>query len=206
MTPSDRIHYIKNIASELSNEEWSLIDLTLKQFDLPWQDSWNGSDKDDYVIEMILNAGDHSLLDLAQHLGLASTLSVVEGPSFWSEQEPRIFLSHLTKYKKLTSTLSQTLKDDYGVVGFVAHEDITPTKQWQDEIEAALSTMDALVALMTPKFINSCWCDQEVGVAIGRNLPIIAIKLEQVRIFANVDTDYCVAWTPAPRLQAVGLV
>jgi hypothetical protein len=26
------------------------------------------------------------------------------------------------------------------------------------------------------------------------------------RIFANVDTYYCVAWTPAPRLQAVGLV
>ncbi|MFT6046883.1 MAG: hypothetical protein ACI9WC_002594 [Arenicella sp.] len=27
-----------------------------------------------------------------------------------------------------------------------------------------------------------------------------------VRIFANVGTYYCVAWTPAPRLQAVGLV
>ena len=28
----------------------------------------------------------------------------------------------------------------------------------------------------------------------------------RLRIFTNVDTDYCVAWTPAPRLQTVALV
>lgn len=44
------------------------------------------------------------------------------------------------------------------------------------EIESALATMDALVALLTPGFKESNWCDQEIGVAIGRQLPIIAVR------------------------------
>ena len=52
-----------------------------------------------------------------------------------------------------------------------------PQKAWQDEIENALFSMDAFVALMTPEFHDSLWTDQEVGVAIGRGVPIIAIKL-----------------------------
>ena len=179
MTPSDRIHYIQSIATELSKEEWPLIDLTLKQFDLPWQDSWNGGDKEIYVMDMISAASDDSLLSVAQHLGLASAFSVVDEPNFWKENDARIFLSHLTAHKKGVSAISQFLLQDYNVIGFVAHEDITPTKEWQNEIEVALSTMDALVAVITPKFVNSSWCDQEVGVAIGRKIPIIAAKFDQ---------------------------
>ena len=36
--------------------------------------------------------------------------------------------------------------------------------------------MDGLVALLAPGFKESNWCDQEVGVAIGRKLPILAIR------------------------------
>ena len=95
MTPSDRIHYIQNIASELAKAEWPLIDLTLKQFDLPWQDSWNGGDKEIYVLEMISAASDESLLSVAQHLGLASAFSVVDEPNFWKENDARIFSQSL---------------------------------------------------------------------------------------------------------------
>jgi hypothetical protein len=37
--------------------------------------------------------------------------------------------------------------------------------------------MDGFVALMTEGFHESDWTDQEVGVAFGRGLPIIIIKL-----------------------------
>src|SRR5208283_1859713 len=60
---------------------------------------------------------------------------------------------------------------------FVAHEDIHPTTEWQNEIENALFSMDAFVALMTQEFHDSLWTDQEVGVAFGRGVPIIAVKL-----------------------------
>ena len=77
-----------------------------------------------------------------------------------------------------TATLKDALRY-YGISAFVAHEDIHPTKEWQDEIENALSTMDGFVALMTSGFHNSDWTDQEVGYALARAVPIIAMRLER---------------------------
>lgn len=176
MRPSERIKHIREIAKELSKEEWSLVDLTLKQFGLPWTDSWGGGgDKENYVIDMISNSADEPLLELAKHLGVASQLETSKEPAFWQAGEARIFLSHLAKHKAETSELRKYLRG-YGISAFVAHEDIEPTKIWQTEIESALATMDGLVALLAPGFNESRWCDQEVGVAIGRQLPILAVR------------------------------
>lgn len=174
MHPSERIKHIKEISKELSKEEWSLVDLTLKQFGLPWSDQWGG-DKETYIIEMISTADDTPLLELAKHLGVASQLEKAEEPKFWSSGEARLFLSHLAKNKVETTQLKEQL-EPFGISAFVAHEDIEPTKEWQTEIESALATMDALVALLAPGFKESSWCDQEVGVAIGRKLPIISVR------------------------------
>src|SRR5262249_20333991 len=46
---------------------------------------------------------------------------------------------------------------------------------WQNEIEAALSSMDALLALLTPGFAASLWCNQEVGWALGRGSLAVSI-------------------------------
>jgi hypothetical protein len=174
MNPSERIKHIKEISKELSKEEWALVDLTLKQFKLPWTDQWGGN-KEDYVIEMLSTAKDAPLLELAKHLGVASQLETANEPSFWNENEARVFLSHLATNKIETTQLKDHL-ESFGISAFVAHEDIEPTKEWQSEIESALASMDALVALLAPGFNESKWCDQEVGVAIGRQLPIISVR------------------------------
>jgi hypothetical protein len=88
----------------------------------------------------------------------------------------RLFLSHKAEVKKEAARLKRKLTL-FGVSGFVAHEDIHPTKEWQNEIENALFSMDAFVALMTEGFHDSFWTDQEVGVAFGRGVPIICIRL-----------------------------
>ncbi len=175
MHPSERIKHIKEISKELAKEDWALLDLTLKQFGLPWTDQWSGGDKEIYVIEMLSNAQDEPLLELAKHLGLASQLETTTEPTFWAGEEARVFLSHLAVNKVETTQLKEQLAR-YGISAFVAHEDIEPTKEWQTEIESALASMDALVALLAPGFKESNWCDQEVGVAIGRQLPIIAVR------------------------------
>ena len=174
MKPSDRIKHITAIAKSLEGEDWSLIDFTLKQFSLRWRDSWSG-DKNSYVLEMLGEAPDDSLLELGKHLGTASTLESPDAPKFWSEENPRIFISHLSTEKEETGQIRNELAK-YGITAFVAHDDIEPTKEWQKEIESALATMDGLVALLSPGFNESRWCDQEIGVAIGRRLPIISVK------------------------------
>ncbi len=94
----------------------------------------------------------------------------------WGNDGYRLFLSHKTEVKKETAELKEKLKL-FGISGFVAHEDIRPTEEWQSEIENALFSMDAFVALMTEDFHGSNWTDQEVGFAFGRSVPIISVKL-----------------------------
>lgn len=94
----------------------------------------------------------------------------------WTKNEFRVFLSHKTEVKKETARLKEQLKV-FGMSCFVAHEDIHPTREWQDEIENALHTMDSFVALLTDNFHESLWTDQEVGFAFGRGVPIISVKL-----------------------------
>lgn len=94
----------------------------------------------------------------------------------WSSKGMRLFLSHLATDKLKVSALKEHLKTR-GVSAFVAHEDITPSLEWRDEIELALQTMDALVALITPGFHDSQWTDQEIGWALGRGLLVLPVRL-----------------------------
>jgi hypothetical protein len=94
----------------------------------------------------------------------------------WEDKCFRLFLSHKSEMKKETGELKDRLRP-FGVSCFVAHEDIHPTKAWQDEIENALATMDGFAALLTENFHESDWTDQEVGFAFARGVPIIAVRL-----------------------------
>lgn len=94
----------------------------------------------------------------------------------WGPYPTRVFLSHKANYKVETSKLKEAI-EWCGIGAFVAHEDIEPTREWHREIEHALFSMDALVALVTADFHESSWTNQEVGVAIGRGVPVIAVRL-----------------------------
>ena len=94
----------------------------------------------------------------------------------WDGFHVRVFLSHKATKKIETSRLKQSFAD-CGIGAFVAHDDIEPTEEWHREIERALFSMDALVSLLTEDFHDSDWTDQEVGVAIGRGVPLVAVML-----------------------------
>ncbi len=178
MTASERISIIRSISTKLGKENYALIDLTLKEFNLPYTNNWQGSGTDNYIIDMISEASDEALLNIAKHLGLANELQNTVVPSFWSPNEVRIFISHIVEIKDKTSKLSKEI-EKYHIKTFVAHVDIEPSKEWLEEIETALSTMDGMIAIFSDNFINSKWCDQEVGYAIGRRVPIVPLKIEK---------------------------
>lgn len=170
---------MREIASRLGAETWPLIDVTLKQFSLPWTDDWRGT-SDAYVLAMIENAPDESLIDLAQHVGFQFervTSPRVE-PPFWRKGMLRLFVSHLAIHKAFAGELQEALLP-YGISSFVAHSDIEPTLEWQTQIETALATSEALVALLHEGFHASNWTDQEIGFAMGRGIPAFAVKFGQ---------------------------
>lgn len=178
MKALERINLIEKVAGELqSRMTFADIDTYFKAYkiDLFVNKSEVGS-KRVYVKELLSQVSEKTLLDIAEELELKPVSNVLISPeaSFWAPSHFKLFLSHISSFKKTTKALQNALKP-YGISGFVAHVDIEPTKQWQSEIEAGLSTMDALAALLMPGFKESNWTDQEVGFAVGKGVLIIGI-------------------------------
>lgn len=94
----------------------------------------------------------------------------------YEEDTFALFISHKDEIKRKAHIIKKRLFL-YGISSFVAHDDIEPTKEWIVEIERALVSMDALVALLTVGFSSSVWTNQEVGIAHGKEKLILSVKL-----------------------------
>lgn len=134
----------------------------------------------EHVEEVVLEAQDSP--EIAAWRGSVSTHAPAPEPPpetlnrIWAQGMFRLFISHKDSQKHQAVELKKSLAQR-GVTCFVAHEDIEPTQLWQDEIERALSTMHAMTCLLSSDFHASNWTDQEIGFALGRNVPVLPVKL-----------------------------
>jgi len=153
--PGERITLIKKIAERFAASEPEDIQLTLGQFGVNYQ-PYSGDDFtfDSFrtALHSIEHAPDDTLLGLHAYLFGEAAPSPSSGssaadtlPSIWADDEFRLFLSHTSAHKEEIVQI-QTFLHLEGVSGFVAHADIYPTREWQDVIETALGTCDALAA------------------------------------------------------------
>lgn len=152
------------------------VDLILKIFGLPTPVREGFGPRDEPII--LAEAADSALLGLAEYLEIEVPEQMgVAPPTCWTNSGLRVFVSHLSVKKVLAKTLADELSI-YGFDAFVAHEDISPTSEWVREIQAALRTCDVMIAIMSSGFRESPWCDQEVGAAVGRMVPIVSLYYE----------------------------
>lgn len=107
-----------------------------------------------------------------QRIFIESSLTSAD---FWKEGFLKLFVSHLSENKARMSAMKNEF-DKWGISAFIAHEDIEPSREWRNEVEAALETMDVMVAVVQPGFRESDWCCQEVGYALGRKVDIIPLR------------------------------
>ena len=177
----DRLSLIDRIGRELqARMSYTDIDVYLGAFGVDTNKPTSGvNSKWVYTKERLADTPAETVVRIADDLAIPHTYTVtatremVEA-TFWEPHHFRLFLSHLSSFKKTTAALQAALAR-FGISAFVAHVDIEPTREWQDEIEAGLFSMDALVAILMPGFKESNWTDQEVGVAIGRGMLVIPV-------------------------------
>ena len=89
----------------------------------------------------------------------------------------KIFLSYASEDKLIIETLVNMLKQ-YNIESFVAHINIESGKKWAKEIKNAIEESQLFLAVITKNFNNSQYTDQEIGIALGNNKPIIPIRLD----------------------------
>lgn len=155
------------------------IDAYLEEFNVETPHHY-GNSKWLYVKATLRGIQTNRLERIAEDLeinvaGVGTT--VLLPPRNWSNGSKfRLFICHLADAKDKATRLRDCLAP-YRISGFVAHEDIHPTAEWQLEIERALFSMDAFLAIHTRGFSKSFWTQQEIGFAVARGVKIISFKM-----------------------------
>jgi hypothetical protein len=152
--------------------------LLLSEFNLATlSDNWS----DPSFEETIANVSDAILIEMYSLIAEIPINEVDHGfatdeHSNWKAGYVRLFITHSAVHKKFVGAVANELAV-VGIHGFVAHDTMTVSKPWQTQIEHALNSMQAFVALVHPEFCGSAWCQQEVGWALGRRIPYYAIRM-----------------------------
>jgi hypothetical protein len=177
----ERLSLIDRIGRALqSRMSYGEIDAYLKAHGVNTKKPTSGvNSKWVYSKELLADESDELIVRIADELEvphnqvIASATRTLEA-TFWEPFHFKLFLSHISSFKKTTGQLQSALRK-FGISAFVAHVDIEPTREWLDEIEAGLHSMDALAAILMSGFKESNWTDQEVGIAVGRGILVIPI-------------------------------
>ena len=88
-----------------------------------------------------------------------------------------VFVSYSNDDKILAGRIKRIL-EGYGLSVFLAHDDIPPLCEWQEEISKNLDKCDVFIPILTGSFCTSEWTDQEVGIAYGLKKLIIPLKVD----------------------------
>lgn len=100
-----------------------------------------------------------------------------------SEKEESLRLNVFLSYSSKDYNLAKNLKlflEAFGIDVFLAHADIEPTKEWEEEIYKQLKECDIFIPILTNNFKESKWTDQESGIAYNEHKKIIPIMIDLV--------------------------
>jgi hypothetical protein len=149
--------------------------LVLDQCGAPTQSSWSGN-KPSYIMHALKDVSDNVLENIAEVFGLDAKAEADQPGITTDDGRFNLFISHLSSHQKYAAELQSAFKK-FGILSFVAHNDVEPTMEWQNAIENALFNCDALIALLHPGFHKSNWTDQEIGFVMGRRAPSFTVML-----------------------------
>jgi len=135
--------------------------------------------ENEYIHSVSIEENDESDIRCQQAVFLSRRQQIMpDSLSFWTPGCIRLFISHRDSHKQHAKALADEL-EGYGIGAFVAHDTIEPLEEWQHTIRKGLETMEIMLAFVTDDFHGSTWTNQEIGYALGRNIPIISLRLEK---------------------------
>lgn len=182
MKQSERFNLIDLVGREIQSRMGARdVGPYLKQFGLDVLDPEDAMrSKWAYAKRVLGGASNDVVLKIADDLGMNAS-AVAAGaslpPAIWQGSTKfKLFISHVSADKEKAMRLRACL-EPYSICGFVAHEDITPTSEWERELLRGLHTMDAFLSMHTAGFTSSTWTQQEIGFAVCRGVKIISFKM-----------------------------
>lgn len=186
-----RLALIKNARDASISLPFADVDLIFRHLGYPeavryqdWEDTYDYSpspeDRRSLIGRLLSGLSSQEIAEYSEALRLVFGQGddTTAAEVFREAQPLQLFASHLHEQAGLVRDVAEQL-DRSGVGLFVAHVDIEPGDDWHRTIELNLSTCDGGVAFLRPGFIESRWCDQEVGWLLGRPVPVLGIRFSQ---------------------------
>lgn len=109
-----------------------------------------------------------------------------EGKMATENKKLKAFISYSTKDKLIGAKVKDIL-GDFGIEGFLAHNDINISEEWKQRIREELSISDIFIPLLSKNFKNSDWASQETGIAYFRDILIIPLRLDETIPFGFMN-------------------
>lgn len=174
MRPGERLRLLIDAGDRLAQRDAAESRVIVRLFGFtPWEpDQWTPADKGWWMDCLSSSEGD--LPGLVTFLRDENAMPEAS-PASWAAQPLTLFLSHLYEHRAFVARVQRVL-ESCGASSFVAHNDIPSGKLWRDELRGGLRSCSALVAFLHAGFRASQWCDQEVGWALGRDVPVIPVR------------------------------
>lgn len=143
----------------------------------------------EFLNEALFELADQSDAEFAKSIPFSNRVAAdPDQISFWRPGYLRLFISHRDGHKAKAKQLAVSL-EEYGISAFIAHDTIEPMTIWQHEITKGLQTMEIMLVFLTGDFHDSVWTNQEIGFALGRNIPVITLKLEDNDPMGFIGTE-----------------
>jgi hypothetical protein len=99
----------------------------------------------------------------------------------------KVFLSYSLKDKRVAGDYKKHLETYYGFQVFVAHDDLTPACEWNNEIIDNIRLSDIFVVLISKNSEQSVFVNQEIGIALGLKTRIFPIKIHSTNPFGFIE-------------------
>ncbi len=176
----EKIELKKKIALELNKApDFNDVANIFEELSIKVPERKPNARKESYVADSLKGMAESRLKKLANELDVGTENLTAIPPKIWRRTSAvKAFISHKSENTEYAMRLRDVLKK-YNIDGFVAHKDIEPSKEWQEEIQKALDTMDFFITLHTEGFSEKAWCQQEVGFAVARGNLVIPIKFDE---------------------------
>lgn len=103
--------------------------------------------------------------------------TVIDDNSQYVGRSIRVFISYDSEDKILAGRLKFQL-ESFGLEVFVAHDDISPSTEWQEVILQNIDSTDIFLPVITEHFKESKWTDQETGIAFSKAKLVIPLSVD----------------------------
>lgn len=98
----------------------------------------------------------------------------------WTMKPIRIFMSFSMNDRLVAGLLKELLESCLGFEVFLAHDDLSPSDNWPNEILKNLENADFIVPLISKNFHTSSFANQEIGFSLAKQKIVIPVSIEGI--------------------------